>query len=86
MSRSEEILCEVQAVVITTLGIQGDTCPAQASTRLFGSLPELDSFGVVELAGALERRFGFQIEDDDFSADVFDTLGTLADFIDAKRH
>ncbi|ALN74681.1 MULTISPECIES: acyl carrier protein [unclassified Aureimonas] len=86
MSRSEEILWEVRAVVVDTLGIDQDACPPNPSTRLFGSLPELDSFGVVELAGAIERRFGIQLEDDDFTTETFDTLGNLADVIDAKRH
>jgi acyl carrier protein len=54
-------------------------------TRLFGELPELDSLGVVELAAALEDRFDIVIEDEDFTGEVFESVGTLTDFIDARR-
>ena len=54
-------------------------------TPLFGELPELDSLGVVELAAALEERFDIVIDDEDFTGEVFETVGTLTDFIDARR-
>ena len=56
-----------------------------ADTALFGSLPELDSFGVVALVAALEDRFDITIDDDEFGAELFETVGTLTDFVDAKR-
>ena len=41
-----------------------------ASTSLFGSIPEFDSVAVVTVLTALEDRFGILIEDDDISARV----------------
>jgi acyl carrier protein len=58
---------------------------ADASTPLFGSMPELDSFAVVNLAMALESRFGFQIDDSEFTADVFETVGSLAGYVKRNR-
>lgn len=84
MSADMETLEAVRDVVVETLGIEDRQRLLHAHTALFGSLPELDSFGVLTLAMALETRFGFQIEDSEFSAEVFETLGTLADFVDRK--
>ena len=51
---------------------------------LFGALPELDSFGVLQVVAALEERFGITIDDDEFGAELFDTVGSLAEFVDTK--
>jgi len=75
---------EVKNVVVETLGIQSRAQILSPESPLFGSLPELDSFGVIELGMALETRFGFVMQEDDFTADIFETMGTLADFVEKK--
>lgn len=55
-----------------------------ADTALFGALPELDSLSVLELATALEQRYDVVIEDDDFTGEVFATIGSLADFVASR--
>ena len=55
-----------------------------ASTPLFGSLPELDSMAVVTVITAIEDQFGIMVDDDDISAETFETVGSLADFVDGK--
>ncbi len=71
----------VKAVIARTLGIEDRAATLDASTPLLGSMPELDSFAVVELATSLEEQFGFKIDDSDFTGDVFETVGTLAEFV-----
>ncbi len=75
---------DVKAVLITTLGVEDRAGSLDAATPLFGSLPELDSMAVVELVCALEARFGITIDDDEVSADIFETLGALTKFVEAK--
>jgi acyl carrier protein len=75
----------VVEVLTRTLGIEDRAESITRSTQLFGELPELDSLGVVELAAALEDRFDIVIEDEDFTGEVFESVGTLTDFIDARR-
>ena len=75
----------VRAVLIDTLELQQTPEELTADTALFGSLPELDSFGVVSLVGALEDRFDITIDDDEFGAELFETVGTLTDFVAAKQ-
>lgn len=75
----------VITVIVETLGIQDRADTLDVSTPLFGSMPELDSLAVVEMLTALEERFGFYIEDDEFTGDLFETIGTLASFVEGKR-
>jgi acyl carrier protein len=85
MDISDSTIEGVKAVIVKTLGIEERADTLDASTPLFGSMPELDSFAVVELAASLEEQFGFQIDDSDFSGEVFETVGTLAEFVEKKR-
>jgi acyl carrier protein len=78
-------LDEVKDVIVQALGIEDPGRIAGASTPLFGSMPELDSFAVVSLAMALETRFGFEIDDSEFTAEVFETVGSLAEYVDRNR-
>ena len=55
-----------------------------ADTELIGALPELDSLSVLELATALEERYDVAFEDEDFTGEVFGTIGSLADFIASR--
>ncbi|WP_036171713.1 acyl carrier protein [Massilia sp. 9096] len=55
-----------------------------AESPLLGALPELDSMAVVTLIAAMEDRFGIMIDDDDISASTFETLGSLAAFVEQK--
>jgi acyl carrier protein len=83
MDTTEPTLDDVKALVAETLGICDRAGSMDASTRLLGELPELDSLAVAEILAAMETRFGLDIDGADFTADVFETLGTLAAFAGA---
>jgi acyl carrier protein len=53
-------------------------------TLLLGSIPEFDSMAVVTLLHALEQQFGIQIEDDEISAETFETVGKVYEFVRDK--
>ena len=76
---------DVKNVLVDTLGLEDQAGAIDATTPLLGSLPELDSMAVMELALALEERFGITIEGEDVTADVFASLGSLATFVETKR-
>lgn len=84
MHTTQADLEAVIEVLVTTLGIEDQATSFDASTPLFGELPELDSLGVVELAAALETRFDIEIADEDFTGELFETVGTLTDFVVAQ--
>ena len=52
-------------------------------TELFGSLPELDSLALVELITAVEVRFDFELDEDDITAEVFETVASLGAHVDS---
>lgn len=54
------------------------------STPLFGSIPEFDSMAVVAVITGLEEQFDIEVDDDDISAEVFETLGSLTQFVEQK--
>jgi acyl carrier protein len=74
----------VRAVLVDALELSQAPDELHRDTALFGALPELDSFGVVQLVATLEERFGITIDDDEFGAELFESVGTLTDFVDAK--
>ncbi|ADJ28623.1 acyl carrier protein [Nitrosococcus watsonii] len=55
-----------------------------AETRLLGAVPEFDSMAVVSIITALEERYGFMVDDDEVEASTFETVGSLADFVNKK--
>ena len=79
-----DTLSAVREVLIDTLELQQAPEALQPSTALFGALPELDSFGVVALVAAIEDRFEITIDDDEFGAELFETVGTLTEFVESK--
>ena len=55
-----------------------------AEDRLLGSIPEFDSMAVVTIVTMIEDDFGITVDDDELSAEVFETLGSLEHFVSAK--
>lgn len=78
------LLEEVRQIVIDTLGLGESGAWLSADSALLGAIPELDSMAVINLITALEEHYGFSIADDEISADVFETLGSLAAFVGRK--
>jgi len=60
-----------------SLQIQDKTKGFTDQTRLLGDLPELDSMAVLTVITGLEDHFGIVIEDDEISAETFETVGNL---------
>ena len=82
MDYSEGTLTGVIDVLVRTLGIPGQVELLQASTPMFDSMPEFDSMAVVAVSVALEREFGIEIDDEDLTGEVFETIGSLAAFVE----
>lgn len=85
MDADRPLLDEVVVVLTASLALSpgtGDRLDSQ--TRLLGHLPELDSMAVATVLTALEDHFDIIIDDDDVTADMFETVQTLTDFVDAR--
>jgi len=51
---------------------------------LLGHIPEFDSMAVVTVLTMVEEEYGITIDDDEVSADAFETVGTLVAFVQCK--
>ena len=85
MKQAQATLDQVKDLLAETLGIEDRIASMDASTPLLGELPELDSLAVVEIVVGIEDRFDIQVDITDLTAEAFETLGSLAAFVDANR-
>lgn len=75
---------ELLDLMESTLHLGGRTATFSESQLLLGSVPELDSMGVVALITAMEERFGFSVDDDEIDGAVFQSVSSLVDFVQVK--
>jgi acyl carrier protein len=78
------VLDDVRMVVGSTLQIRARVLEMDQAAPLLGAVPELDSIAVVNLITALEEHFGIAVADDEIDASAFETLGSLARFVERK--
>ena len=64
------------------IGSQADLLTA--SSQLLGVIPEFDSMAVVTVLTMVEEEFDIEFADDEVSAEIFETVGSLADFVTRK--
>jgi acyl carrier protein len=82
---ASQVETTVRAVMRDVLGISQERVDAfNATTPLFGALPELDSMAVAGVLTELEDRLGIVIEDDEVDGEMLETFGALTRFAMAK--
>ncbi len=74
----------VRAVIGDVLQLGDRVRRLERDSELLGSIPEFDSMAVVSVITALEDEFDIEVDDDDISAETFETLGRLVDFVNSK--
>jgi acyl carrier protein len=57
----------------------------QTDTGLLGAIAEFDSMAVIGVITSLEEQLGIHVDDDEISAEVFETFGSLLAFIEQKQ-
>jgi acyl carrier protein len=77
-------LQEVTNILADVLSLGERKNSLKADSVLLGNIPELDSMAVVNVITALEDHFGITVDDDEISAQTFETVGTLTDFVEQK--
>jgi acyl carrier protein len=64
----------------------------QAKKKNIGDTDELlnsgivDSLGILEIVGFIEKTFGVTVADDELTSENFETLTALTNFVELKRH
>ena len=75
---------DLKNILADVLQLGDKVASYDANTQLLGSIPELDSMAVVGVITAIEDTFGIVVDDDEIDAETFETLGSLAEFVDSK--
>lgn len=78
------VVDDVKKVLSRTLNLGDKAERFDSSTGLFGSIPEFDSMAVVAVVTALEEKFAITINDEDITAEIFETVGSLSTFVEGK--
>jgi len=79
-----ETLEKVRAILRDTLSLGDRANQLTLESPLLGGLAEFDSMAVVSVVTMLEDELGLTVNDDELSADVFASVGSLVTFVDAK--
>lgn len=74
----------IKNILRDTLNLGARADQLSGESPLLGGLPEFDSMAVVGVVAMIEEDFGIIIEDDEMSADVFATVGSLSTFVSQK--
>ncbi len=72
---------EIKQLLIETLSL--DITPDQMDddALLLGDIPEFDSMAIVSVITALEENYQFTSADDELTAEVFESVETVVDFV-----
>jgi acyl carrier protein len=80
---SNVIEARLLALLREVLGLPA-SFPLARPTLLLGAISALDSVAVVTLLEECETTFGFIVADDEVSAEIFTSVGTLVDWVAAR--
>lgn len=85
MTTGEKVVPEeLRAILGETLQIGSRARSLTSQSPLLGAIPELDSLAVVNVLTAVEERFDIVVADDEVTAEVFESFGSLCAFVDGK--
>lgn len=82
--KTMDALPHVKKILRDTLSLGQRADSLTRNSILLGEMPEFDSMAVLSVVTALEDELGIRVEDDELSAEVFATVGSLADFVSRK--
>ncbi len=84
MESTEVSLEQVTQLLGDVLQLADRSASFHRDTPLLGSVPEFDSMAVVAVITALEDNYGLSLDDDEITAEIFETVGSLQDFLNSK--
>ncbi len=82
----EELILELKNEIINVLNLEG-VKPEDIGTddELFGSGLGLDSIDALELIVLLEKNYGIKLKDPAQGKEIFRSVRTMAEFVQANR-
>ncbi len=78
---SKNLEADLRAILHDALQLGDEAFALSADSPLLGALPQLDSMGVLAVLTALEQQLGLTLHDDEIDSSLFETLGSLTEFV-----
>ena len=73
----------VRKILGVCLQLGDGAASLDASTQLLGGMPEFNSLAITAIIAAIEDELDCEIDDGELTAEIFETVGSLVDFVDA---
>jgi acyl carrier protein len=80
----EDIVRQLKHIIADELDVNLDVEGVDETAPLFEGGIGLDSVAVMDLILLIEGHFGFEFSESELDVEIFENLGTLADFISTK--
>jgi acyl carrier protein len=80
----QEIASQIKQLLIDTLSLDLSVEDMDDDMLLLGDIPEFDSMAIVSVITAIEEFYGINLEDEELSAEIFETVEALVDFVESK--
>ncbi len=76
---------QIKCLIVTALELEVNPTEISDDEALFGGGMDLDSMATLEIVAAIEEAFGITVEDDELTAELFDSVDTLAAYVAGKQ-